>query len=167
MPRRVGQLSSCWIGRCAVGGQNEEEVVIWWGPDKGRGTRVLLARKKYVISAPGLRALDGAGGKLNGRKRAECERDAPGGEFRVRLENLSAAGYEHHVDCHSHEESVYGAAGRDDQRASLIERRASEQPPSAGCRVECRLDARSDNRVAAGVPKNEGRLRRLKQRRQK
>lgn len=127
----------------------------------------LLARKKYVISAPGLQALDGAGRKLDGRKRAESERDAPGGEFRVRLENLSAPGYEHHVDRHAHEEGVYGAAGRDDHCASLIERRASEQPPSAGCRIECRLEARSDNRVAARVPQDQGCLRRLKQRSQK
>lgn len=167
VPRWAGALSVCQRGRCAFDGLGEQRVVIWLEPDKGRAPCVLLVREKQLISAPGIRALDGTGRELDGRKCAEGERDTPRGEVRVRLDDLTGSRNEHHVNHHAHEEGVNAVAGRDDNRRSFGKRRTPEQPAATACRIECGLDSGGDRVVAACMPKDEPLLRRLKQRSQK
>lgn len=75
--------------------------------------------------------------------RRECprrHRDAPGTEPLQGLQHAAVAAHERHVNRKSHEESVYGVAGRQDERMVFGKPSTPEQPASPGRRFDGGLE---------------------------
>lgn len=118
------------------------------------GVQVCCRNELHDVAGFRLRPRYRARWQLDDGERPNAERDPPRDERRISLEHPAISRDKDHVDREAHEKGVNRAAGRDDERRTLVKRIAPEESTAAAGGVDRELDLARDDSATAGVLKS-------------